>query len=73
MNEETKKTIREIQSKLIKIEAGLPVFFNIVQFQKLGLVYSTNNHGKDSVGNEIVVKTVWHLTEKAKQYIKVVI
>jgi len=73
MNEETKKTIREIQAKLIKIDSGIPVFFNIVQFQKMGLVYGTDKHGKDSCGNEIVIKTIWHLTDKAKQYIRVAI
>ena len=73
MNEETKKTIREIQAKLIKIDAGIPVFFNIVKFKKMGLVYGTDKHGKDSGGNEIVIKTIWHLTDKAKQYIRVAI
>ena len=73
MNEETKKIIREIQAKLIKIDSGIPVFFNIVQFQKMGLVYSTEKHGKDSSGNDTVICHKWHLTEKAKQYIKVAV
>lgn len=73
MDEKTKETIRKLQATLIKIDSGIPVFFNIVQYQNMGLVYSTNKHGKDSAGNDITLKTVWHLTDKAKQYIKVAI
>jgi len=73
MNEETKKTIRELQAKLIKIDSGIPVFFNIVQFKNMGLIYSTEKHGDDSTGNDMVIGHDWHLTEKAKQYIKVAV
>jgi len=73
MDEATRNTIRKLQATLIKIDSGIPVFFNIVQFQKMGLVYSTEKHGKDSSGNDTVIKTIWHLTDKAKQYIRVAI
>jgi hypothetical protein len=68
-----KEIIRKLQATLIKIDSGVSVFFNIVQYQNLGLVYSTDKWGKDAVGNDVVIGTRWHLTDKAKQYIKVVI
>jgi hypothetical protein len=73
MNEQTKETIRKLQATLIKIDSGIPVFFNIVQYQNMGLVYSTKKHGKNAVGNDVEIKTVWHLTEKAKRYINVIV
>jgi len=68
-----KEIIRKLQATLIKIDNGVSVFFNIVQYQNLGLVYSTDKWGKDAVGNDVVIGTRWHLTDKAKQYIKVAI
>lgn len=68
-----KEIIRKLQATLIKIDSGVSVFFNIVQYQNLGLVYSTDKWGKDAVGNDVVIGTRWHLTDKAKQYIKVAI
>ena len=73
MDEAARNTIRKLQATLIKIDSGVPVFFNIVQFQKMGLVYSTEKHGKDVYGNDTVIKTIWHLTDKAKQYTRVAI
>jgi hypothetical protein len=67
------EVIRKLQATLIKIDSNIPVFFNIVQYQNLGLVYATDKWGKDAVGNDIVIGTRWHLTDKAKQYIKVVV
>ena len=72
MDEATRNTIRKLQATLIKIDSGSG-FLNIVQFQKMGLVYSTEKHGKDAYGNDTVIKTTWHLTDKAKQYIRVAI
>jgi hypothetical protein len=65
--------IRKLQATLTKIDNNIPVFFNIVQYQNLGLVYPTDKHGKDAVGNDVVIGTRWHLTDKAKQYIKVAV
>ena len=73
MTNETRNTIRKIQTTLTKIDNGVKVFFNIAQFESLGLVYSTKVHGKDSSGNDTVICHKWHLTPKAKQYIKIAI
>ena len=37
MTNEIKKTIRKIQATLISIDNQTPVFFNIAQYQKMGL------------------------------------
>ena len=73
MDEATRNTIRKLQATLIKIDSGVPVFFNITQYEKMGLVYSTEKHGKDVYGNDTVICHKWHLTEKAKQYIRVAV
>jgi len=73
MDKATRNNIRKLQATLIKIDSGVPVFFNITQYEKMGLVYSTEKHGKDAYGNDTVIKTIWHLTDKAKQYIRVAI
>jgi hypothetical protein len=67
------EVIRKLQATLIKIENQVPVFFNISNYQDLGLVYSSCKWGKDAVGNDVVIGTRWHLTDKAKQYIKVAV
>jgi hypothetical protein len=67
------EVIRKLQATLIKIENQIPVFFNIANYMSLGLVYATDKHGKDSAGNDVVIGTRWHLTDKAKQYIKVAV
>jgi hypothetical protein len=68
-----KETIRKLQNNLIRINNGERFFFNITEYQKLGLVYGRDKHGKDSSGNDIIIQTNWYLTEKAKQYIKVMV
>ena len=67
------EVIRKLQATLIKIDNQVPVFFNIANYQSLGLVYPTDKWGKDSTGNDVVIGTRWHLTDKAKQYIKVAV
>lgn len=66
-------TIRKLQAVLQKIDRGIPVFFNVAEYERLGLVYSTENHGKDASVNDTVIDYTWHLTEKAKQYITVLV
>ena len=73
IEEETKEKIRKIQSDLIRIANGERFFFNIVQYKNLGLIYWTDKHGTDATGNDIVIGTDYHLTDKAKQYIKIAI
>ena len=63
MTNEIKKTIYKIQATLTAINMKQPVFFNIAQYQNMGLV---KKHGK-TIDN----KTNWILTEKAKQYLNV--
>ena len=67
------KTIRKIQSILISIENGTPKFFNVAQYEKLGLVISRKIYGIDAVGNKVENGHTFHLTEKAKSYLNIVI
>jgi len=73
MMDAERQTIRKMQSILLSIQNGKPRFFNIVQYENLGLVYSTENHGKDATGNDIIINHKWHLTEKGKQLLTVII
>lgn len=58
------KELKELQATLTKIDLGLPVFFNIIQFRDVqGLV---KEHGKKPNGF-----TRWVLTEKGKQILKI--
>ena len=65
MDKEIRKTIIKLQATLIKIEMKSPVFFNITQYKKLGLI--------KEYGKTLDNKVNWILTQKAKQYLNVVI
>lgn len=64
-SEEEKAAVRRLQATLLSIQEKSPVFFNITQFQKLGLV---RVHGK-TIDN----KTNWVLTEKTRSFLNVTI
>lgn len=66
-----REIISKLQATLIKIDSGIKVFFNITQYQKMGLVYMKKHYYNDSRGNRVVKNTTWHLTAKAKQLIKI--
>jgi hypothetical protein len=62
--EEYKNEIAKIQATLAAIATKTPVFFNITQYQKRGLVKAHGTfHGK----------TNWVLTAKGKQMLAVVV
>lgn len=63
LTEEQIKTIRKTQATLVKIAEKQPVFFNITQFKKLGLVRE--------FGKTINNTTNWILTQKAKDILKI--
>jgi hypothetical protein len=73
MDEETKNTIRKIQSDLIRIDNGERFFFNITNYENLGLIKERDIMGKDSTGNKVRIRTEYYLTDKAKQYIKMAV
>lgn len=73
MTSEIKKTIRKLQATLIQIDQGVKVFFNIAQFEKMGLTLSTKIWGHDSTGNKVVVGNKHLLTPKGKKYIEVMV
>jgi len=71
MTNSQKKTIRRVQAILIRIQNGEKPFFNVTQFENLGLVVSKKVWGTDVWGNKFEVGHTFHLTNKAKQYIKI--
>lgn len=64
-SEKEKAAARRLQAILLLIQEKRPVFFNVTQFKRLGLV---REHGK-TIDN----KTNWILTEKAKRFLNVTI
>lgn len=62
---ENRQTILELQATLTKIKTKRPVFFNVANFVKWGLV---REYGKTQDN-----KTNWVLTAKANQFLDVVV
>lgn len=68
-----KQQIRKIQAVLQSIENGTPMFFNVVQYENLGLITSKKEMGVDAVGNKVEMGYTFHLTAKAKMYLNVAV
>lgn len=73
MTTQEKQQIRKIQSILQSIENGTPKFFNVTQYENLGLVTTKKKWGYDSSGNKVEMGCTFHLTAKAKMYLNVAI
>jgi len=73
MTTQQKQQIRKIQSVLQSIENGNPKFFNVAEYERLGLVVSKKKWGVDAVGNKVEKGYTFHLTTKAKVYLNVAI
>ena len=71
MKDKQKNIIKELQSVLQSIEDGNPKFFNVSNFEKLGLITSKKKYGFDSVGNKIELGYDFFLTKKAKRYLNI--
>lgn len=68
-----KNTIRKMQDTLVAIRDKQPVFFNVSNYEKWGLITSKKKWGKDAVGNRVVKGHTFHLTTKAKRYVNTII
>lgn len=73
MTTKEKQSIRKVQSVLLSIKNGTPKFFNVVQYENLGLVKSVKNWGTDSSGNKVVIDHSFQLTEKGNMYLNTVV
>ena len=73
MTTEQKQQIRKIQSILQSIDNGTPKFFNVAQYESLGLVVSKKKWGVDACGNKVEIGHTFHLTPKAKMYLNVAV
>jgi len=68
-----RKKIKEVQNILLKIDNGQDVFFNISQYEQLGLVKRRRTWGLDPWGNRACLSVKFYLTNKAKRYLNLVI
>lgn len=61
--------VRKLQSNLQRIDQGERGFYNVSQFQKLGLIQSRIT----CPGNDAIKRTEWILTPKARRYLNLVV
>ena len=73
LTKENKLAIKKVQSVLFKIDTKQKVFFNIVEYQKMGLVKGRNKYYKDSSGNKQRLTINWFLTDKGKQILNTIL
>lgn len=62
-----KDQIRKVQAVLLSIKNGTPKFFNIVQFENMGLIVCKKKWGVDSTGNKTDIGYTYHLTTKGNR------
>ena len=73
MTQEDKVVIRKIITTLQRIDNGENVFFNIPFYKKQGLITVKKKWGENPQGNKIEIGNTFHLTDKARRYLNVVI
>ena len=73
MTQEEKNKIREIITTLQRIDNGEKFFFNVAQYEKFGLITTRKKWGINAVGNKVVRGHTFHLTDKARRYLNVII
>ena len=49
------------------------MFFNIAQYKRLGLITENKKWGETATGNKIQRGVSFHLTDKARKYLNVII
>ena len=73
MTQEEKVKIREIITTLQRIDNGEKFFFNTTQYENFGLVTARKKWGTNAVGNKVEIGYTFHLTDKARRYLNVII
>lgn len=71
MTQSDLEIIREVKRILTLVSKGQKVFLNLTQYKNLGLIETTNKHGIDATGNDIIIGTNFRLTEKARRILAV--
>jgi len=73
LNQEQREALLKQQNVLRRIDNGEKFFFNLVQYTKtFGLVFA-KNHYAEYCGKKVVKDTTYHLTEKGKRILAVII
>ena len=73
MKQEDKVKMREIIATLQRIDNGEKFFFNIVQYERFGLITTRKKYGINAVGNKVERGHTFHLTDKGRGFLSVII
>ena len=73
MRKKDKVKMREIIAVLQRIDNGEKVFFNIAQYERFGLITARKKWGINAVGNKVEMGYTFHLTDKARRFLSVII
>lgn len=73
MKQEDKVKMREIIATLQRIDNGEKFFFNIVQYERFGLITTRKKYGINAVGNKVERGHTFHLTDRARGFLSVII
>ncbi len=73
MEVQDKIKMREIIAVLQRIDNGEKFFFNIAQYEKFGLITTRKKYGINAVGNKVERGHTFHLTDKARRFLSVII
>ena len=73
MEVQDKVKMREIIAVLQRIDNGEKFFFNISQYEKFGLITTRKKYGINAVGNKVERGHTFHLTDKARRFLSVII
>ena len=73
MTQEDKIKMREIIAVLQRIDNGEKFFLNVAQYEKFGLITARKKWGTNAVGNKVEMGYTFHLTDKARRFLSVII
>ncbi len=73
MEAQDKVKMREIIAVLQRIDNGEKFFFNIAQYERFGLITTRKKYGVNAVGNKVERGSTFHLTDKARRFLSVII
>ena len=66
-----KSIVTKIQANLLRISNGERFFFNIKQYENLGLIKARKNYCNDCHGNKVVKDHSYFLTDKGKRILSI--
>lgn len=73
MTKDQLSIIRKTQAVLSSIESGNLIAFNVLQYEKLGLVKSSKKWAVNAYGNKVVIGHKFSLTAKGRRVLSIII